>query len=155
MPAETNVKAPDFELTSNKGEAVKLSDQLAHGPVVLAFFPLAFTGVCSEEMCEFRDGLAEFNSLKAKVFAISVDSRFALNAFAEKNGLEFPLLSDFNKEVSKAYGVQYENFLGMNGVAKRSAFVIGQDGVIKYRWVSDDAKVKPNQDELKAALKAL
>ncbi len=155
MPAETNVKAPDFELQSNKGEAVKLSEQLAHGPVVLAFFPLAFTGVCSEEMCEFRDSLAEFNQLNAKVFAISVDSRFALNAFAEKNGLEFSLLSDFNKEVSKAYGVQYENFLGMHGIAKRSVFVIGKDGVVKYRWVSEDAKVKPNQAEVKEALKGL
>lgn len=155
MPAETNVKAPDFELQSNKGEAIKLSDQLAHGPVVLAFFPLAFTGVCSEEMCEFRDSLAEFNQLNAKVFAISVDSRFALNAFAEKNSLEFSLLSDFNKEVSKAYGVQYENFLGLHGVAKRSVFVVGKDGVVKYRWVSEDAKVKPNQAEVKEALKGL
>ena len=155
MPAETNVKAPDFELMSNKGESIKLSDQLAHGPVVLAFFPLAFTGVCSEEMCEFRDSLAEFNSLNAKVFAISVDSRFALNAFAEKNALEFSLLSDFNKEVSQAYGVQYENFLGLRGVAKRSVFVVGKDGVVKYRWVSEDAKVKPNQAEVKEALKGL
>lgn len=155
MPAELNVKAPEFELMSNKGETVKLSDKLANGPAVVIFFPLAFSGVCTEEMCEFRDGLAELNNLKAQLFAISVDSRFALNAFAEKNNLEFPLLSDFNKEVSKAYGAQYETFLGMNGVAKRSAFVIDTEGVIRYRFVSDDAKVKPNLAEIREALKGL
>ena len=155
MPADLNVKAPEFELQSNKGESVKLSDKLAVGPVVLVFFPLAFSGVCTEEMCEFRDNLAELNGLKAQLFAVSVDSRFALNAFAEKNHLEFPLLSDFNKEVSKAYGAQYETFLGLNGVAKRSAFVIDKEGVIRYRWVSEDAKVKPNLGEIREALKAL
>ena len=155
MPADLNVKAPEFELQSNKGETVKLSDKLAAGPVVLVFFPLAFSGVCTEEMCEFRDNLAELNGLKAQLFAVSVDSRFALNAFAEKNQLEFPLLSDFNKEVSKTYGAQYETFLGLNGVAKRSAFVIDKEGVIRYRWVSEDAKVKPNLNEIREALKAL
>ncbi|MBN9418608.1 peroxiredoxin [bacterium SCN 62-11] len=155
MPAELNVKAPDFELMSNKGESVKLSDKLAVGPVVLLFFPLAFSGVCTEEMCEFRDNFADFNGLNAQVFGISVDSRFALNAFAEKNNLEFPLLSDFNKEISKAYDAQYETFLGLNGVAKRSAFVIDKEGVIRYRSVSDDAKVKPNLSEIKDALKSL
>ena len=155
MPADLNVKAPEFELQSNQGETVKLSEKLAIGPVVLIFFPLAFTGVCTEEMCEFRDNLAELNDLKAQLFAVSVDSRFALNAFAEKNHLEFPLLSDFNKEVSKAYGAQYETFLGLNGVAKRSAFVIDKEGVVRYRWVSEDAKVKPNLNEIREALKAL
>jgi len=155
MPADLNVKAPEFELQSNKGETVKLSEKLASGPVVLVFFPLAFSGVCTEEMCEFRDNLAELNGLKAQLFAVSVDSRFALNAFAEKNNLEFPLLSDFNKEVSKAYGAQYETFLGLNGVAKRSAFVIDKEGVVRYRWVSEDAKVKPNLSEIREALKAL
>jgi peroxiredoxin len=155
MPAELNVKAPDFELQNNKGEAVKLSEKLAAGPVVVIFFPLAFSGVCTEEMCEFRDNLSELNQLKAQLFAVSVDSRFALNAFAEKNNLEFPLLSDFNKEVSKAYGAQYETFLGLNGVAKRSAFVIDKEGVIRYRWVSEDAKVKPNLNEIREALKSL
>ena len=155
MPADLNVKAPEFELQSNKGETVKLSDKLAVGPVVLVFFPLAFSGVCTEEMCEFRDNLAELNGLHAQLFAVSVDSRFALNAFAEKNNLEFPLLSDFNKEVSKAYDAQYETFLGLKGVAKRSAFVIDKEGVVRYRWVSEDAKVKPNLNEIRDALKAL
>lgn len=155
MPADLNVKAPDFELMSHQGESIKLSDKLAHGPVVLAFFPLAFTGVCTEEMCEFRDGLADFANLKAQVFGVSVDSRFALNAFAQQNKLDFPLLSDFNKEVSKAYDAQYETFLGLHGVAKRSVFVVDTQGVIRYRWVSDDAKVKPDQAAVREALSKL
>ncbi len=152
MALETNVAAPDVTLMSNKGDSVKLSEQWAKGPVVLAFFPLAFTGVCTEEMCEFRDGLAAFNDVKAQVFGVSVDSRFALNAFAEKNELTFPLLSDFNREACTAFGVKYENFLGLNGVAKRSAFVIDTKGNIAYQWSSDDAKQKPNLTEIREAL---
>lgn len=155
MPAELNVKAPEFELTSHQNETIKLSEKLAQGPVVLAFFPLAFTGVCTEEMCEFRDSLSEFADLQATVLAASVDSRFALAAFAEKNQISFPLLSDFNKEVSAAYGAQYETFLGLKQVAKRSVFVIDREGTVRFRWVSDDAKVKPNLDEVRAALKGL
>lgn len=154
MPT-VNVKAPDFELTSNKGDKVKLSDQIALGPVVIVFFPLAFTGVCTEEMCEIRDGMSDLSGLKAQVFAISVDSRFALNAFAEKLNLEFPLLSDFNKEVSKAYGAQYDNFLGMVGVAKRAAFVVDKAGIVRYSWVSEDAKIKPDLAEIRKALNSL
>ncbi|MGE0494804.1 MAG: peroxiredoxin [Vulcanimicrobiota bacterium] len=152
MSVGTNVKAPDFELVSNKNEKVRLSEQLKNGPVVLAFFPMAFTGVCTQEMCEFRDGMADFGSLKAQVYGISVDSRFSLDVFAQKNNLEFPLLSDFNKEAATAFDVLYEDFLGMRGVAKRSVFVIGTDGMIRYAWVSENAGVKPDLEEVKAAL---
>lgn len=152
MPVDVNVQAPPFELMSHQGESVKLADKLAKGPVVLAFFPLAFTGVCTEEMCEFRDAMNEFSNVEAQVLGVSVDSRFALKAFAEQNKIEYPLLSDFNKEVSKAYGVQYENFLGLLGVAKRSVFVIDRDGTIRYRWVTEDAKVKPQLSEISKAL---
>lgn len=155
MALELNVKAPDFTLPSNKGENVTLSEQWAKGPVVLAFFPLAFTGVCTEEMCEIRDGLDGFSGLNASVFGISVDSRFALNAFAEKNQISFPLLSDFNKEACSAFGVKYEEFLGLKGVAKRSAFVIDRQGQIVYSWSSDDAKQRPNFSEVKAAVAKL
>lgn len=155
MPTDVNVKAPEFELKSHQGEDIKLSEALKKGPVVLAFFPLAFTGVCTEEMCDFRDAMTEFSQLKAQVFGASVDSRFALNAFAQANKLEFPLLSDFNKEVSKAYGVQYENFLGLAGVAKRSVFVIDTQGVVRYSWVTEDAKVKPDMDAVRKALSSL
>ena len=155
MTLKLNAQAPDLTLTSHKGELVKLSEQWAQGPVVLAFFPLAFTGVCTEEMCELRDGLADFGSLKAQVFGISVDSRFALDAFAEKNKISFSLLSDFNKEASKSFGVLYENFLGMLGVAKRSVFVIDNQGRVAYSWVTDDAKQRPNFAEVREALNKL
>lgn len=155
MTLDTNVKAPDFELVSNKGDKIRLSEQWSQAPTVLAFFPLAFTGVCTEEMCDFRDSLADFADLNARVFAISVDSRFSLDVFAEKNGLEFPLLSDFNKEAATGFGVLYEDFLGLKGVAKRSVFVIDTEGVIRYRWVTDDARNKPNLDEVRDALKGL
>jgi peroxiredoxin len=152
MALQLNVQAPDVTLTSNKGDTFKLSEQWAKGPVVLAFFPMAFTGVCTEEMCEIRDGLADFGQLKAQVFGISVDSRFALNAFAEKNNIGFPLLSDFNKEAIKGFGVAYENFLGMHGVAKRSVFVIDNKGHVAYSWVTEDAKQRPNFGEVRDAL---
>lgn len=152
MSVGTNVKAPDFELVSNKNEKVRLSEQIKKGPVVLAFFPMAFTGVCTQEMCEFRDGLADFGKLNAQVYGISVDSRFSLDAFAQQHNLDFPLLSDFNKEAATAFDVLYEDFLGMRGVAKRSVFVIGTDGMVRYAWVSENAGVKPDLEPVKAAL---
>lgn len=155
MTLATNVKAPDFELTSNKNEKVRLSEALKNGPVVLAFFPMAFTGVCTTEMCEFRDSMADYNNLGAQVFGLSVDSRFTLDEFAKKNGLEFPLLSDFNKEVGQAYGVMYEDFLGMKGVHKRSLFVIDKDGTIRYSWMNEKAGEKPDLAPVQAALKEL
>ena len=152
MSAETGVKAPDFELTSNSGDKIKLSTEVSKGPVVLAFFPLAFTGVCTQEMCEFRDSLAQFNDLKAQVFAISVDSRFALDVFAKQHNLEFPLLSDFNKEAASAFGVLYEEFIGMKGVSKRSVFIVDKEMSIRYRWVTDNAGEKPDLDAVRAEL---
>lgn len=155
MTVTTNVKAPDFELTSHKNEKVRLSELLARGPVVLAFFPMAFTGVCTTEMCEFRDMLSEFNDMGAQVLGLSVDSRFSLNEFAEKNQLTFPLLSDFNKEVGQAYGNLYEDFLGMKGVHKRSIFVVDRDGTVKYSWINEKAGEKPDLAPVKEALKNL
>ncbi|GMU53280.1 MAG: peroxiredoxin [Candidatus Xenobia bacterium] len=155
MTLATNVKAPDFELVSNKGDKIRLSEHLAKGPVVLAFFPLAFTGVCTTEMCEFRDMMSDLNSLGAQVFGLSVDSRFALDAFAQKNELQFPLLSDFNKEVGQAYGVLYEDFLGMKGVHKRSLFVVDMEGTIRYSWMNEKAGEKPDLAPVKEALKNL
>lgn len=152
MALQINAKAPDLTLTCHKGDAHKLSDEWSKGPVVLAFFPLAFTGVCTEEMCEIRDGLADFGNLNAQVFGVSVDSRFALNAFAEKNSISFHLLSDFNKEACTAFDVKYEDFIGLKGVAKRSAFVIDKTGTIVYASSSDDAKVKPDFAAIKEAI---
>lgn len=155
MTLATNVKAPDFELTSNKGEKVHLTELLKNGPVVLAFFPLAFTGVCTAEMCAFRDQMSDYNSLGGQVLGLSVDSRFTLDEFAKKHDLQFPLLSDFNKEVGQAYGVLYEDFLGMKGVHKRSLFVIDKDGTIKYSWMNEKAGEMPDLAPVQAALKEL
>ncbi len=153
MTTAVGEKVTDFELMSHKGESVKLSEQLAEGPVVLAFFPMAFTGVCTSEMCEFRDTLKEFENLNATVFGISVDSRFSLKAFAEQQELNFSLLSDFNKDVSGKLGILYEEFLGMKGVAKRSVFVVNPDFTVAYRWVSEDAGKRPDLEEVRGALK--
>ena len=108
MPAEVGKTAPDFTLPNQDREPVTLSDQLKSGPVVLAFFPAAFSGTCTTEMCTFRDLTRELNALSAKVIGISVDTFFALKAWADAHKLNFPLLSDFNKEVIKQYGVVNE-----------------------------------------------
>jgi len=143
--------APDFTLKNTDGEEVSLSDQLESN-VVLLFYPLAFTSVCTKELCYTRDHLKEFEELDAKVFAISVDSFFTLKEFKKAQNFNFMLLSDFNKEVSEKYGSLYDEFLGYKGVAKRSAFVIGKDGKIKYTEVLDDAGEIPNFEAVKSAL---
>lgn len=148
-------KVEDFELVDNKGEKRRLSETLQSGPVVLAFFPLAFTGVCTAEMCEFRDSLADFSEIGATVFGISVDSGPTLRVFAEQQGLNFPLLSDFNKEVAGSLGILYEDFNGMRGVAKRSVFVVSRDGTVADRWSSDDPTDRPVLAEIKDALARL
>ena len=145
-------KISDFELMSHEGESVKLSEKLQQGPVVLAFFPMAFTGVCTAEMCEFRDSIKEFEQLKATVFGVSVDSRFSLAAFAKQQELNFPLLSDFNKEVAGSLGILYEDFLGMKGVAKRSVFVVKPDFSLAYKWVTDNAGERPDLSEVRGAI---
>ena len=152
MSTAIGEKVTDFELMSHQGEAVKLSEQLKSGPVVLAFFPMAFTGVCTAEMCEFRDTIKDFESVNATVFGISVNSRFSLKAFAEQQNLNFNLLSDFNKEVSGSLGILYEDFLGMKGVSKRSVFVVDKDRTIAYKWVTDNAGESPDLSEVREAL---
>jgi glutaredoxin-dependent peroxiredoxin len=153
MSTAIGEKVKDFELTSHTGETVRLSEQLKSGPVVLAFFPMAFTGVCTAEMCEFRDSIKEFEGLNSTVFGISVDSRFSLKAFAEQQELNFSLLSDFNKEVSGGLGILYEDFLGMRGVAKRSVFVVNKDSTVAYKWVTDNAGERPDLSEVRKAIK--
>jgi peroxiredoxin len=148
-------KVEDFELVDNTGGRHRLSVALQNGPVVLAFFPLAFTGVCTAEMCEFRDTLKTFEELSTTVYGISVDSPYALRVFAEQQALNFPLLSDFNKEVASRLGILYENFNGLQGVAKRSVFVVRPDQTVAYRWSSDNAKDRPDLAEVKDALAKL
>jgi peroxiredoxin len=120
--------------------------------VVLAFFPLAFTGVCTDEMCTFRDQLAQFNDLHAQVYGISVDSPFSLNVFIQQHELTFPLLSDFNREISRSFGVLHEELMGLRDISKRSVFVLDPQGIVRYRWVSDDPGRMPDFAEIRSAL---
>ena len=146
-------KAPDFELPSTEGKKVRLEDELGKGKILLLFYPFAFSSVCTAEMCSIRDGMTEFTAVKAKVFGISVDSPYAQKAWVEQLNLNFPLLSDFNKEVSKAYGVLYEDLGGLKGVAKRSAFVLSGEGTVLYKWVSEDPKKLPDLETIKKVLR--
>lgn len=156
MALSPKSKAPEFTLKRKTADGlvdVALADSLGKGKTVLLFFPFAFTGVCQEELCSVSAGMAEYDALSATVLGISVDSPFAQEAFARSAGISIPLLSDFNKQVSAAYEVQYGDLLGFAGVAKRSAFVISADGTIAYSWSSDNPKDLPPFDEIKAALK--
>jgi peroxiredoxin len=141
-------------LVNQDRKTVPLSE-IRGKPTVLLFFPGAFTSVCTKELCNFRDSLARFNSLNAQVIGVSVDSPYAQKAFAEANKLNFTLLSDFNRRAVKAFGIEDPNFGGGNlpGVAKRSVFVLDRDGVVRYKWVSDNPAVEPNYEEVAAAAK--
>ncbi|MBK9758262.1 MAG: peroxiredoxin [Nannocystis sp.] len=146
-------KAPDFDLPNHKRERVSLAS-LRGKTVVLAFFPAAFTGVCEKEMCSFRDSLAALNDLNATVLGISVDAPFSNAAFAQRNELNFPLLSDYLREAVRAYGVAHDDFAGLPGytAAKRSVFVIDPNGTLQYRWVGPNPGVEPNYEEVKQAV---
>jgi peroxiredoxin len=154
MAATVGQKAPDFKLMNDKREEVTLSSQKGH-PVVLAFFPAAFTGVCTKELCTFRDSMAKLNSAHAQVYGISVDTSFALAEFKKQQNLNFPLLSDFNKETIQAYGVFNPDMIGLKGIAKRSTFVIDKDGVVRYSEILEDARNEPNYDKVFEALSQL
>ena len=148
-------EAPQFSLKASDKSDVSLSDFKGRNVVIL-FFPAAFTGVCTAELCSVRDNMAEYAQLDADVLAISVDLPFTLNKFKEEQGFQFPLLSDFNKEVSRAYGSIYEEWiLGFKGVAKRSAFVVDREGKIRYAEVLENAGEQPNFDAVKTTLKSL
>ena len=153
MPIEKGQKAPDFTLFDTEKKEVSLKD--LHGKnVLLLFFPLAFTGVCTKELCSIRDNIAAYNSVNATVLGISVDSPMTLAKFKEEQALNFALLSDFNKEASTAYGAIYDAFIGwMKGVSKRSAFVVDKEGVIQYAEVLENAGELPNFEAIREILK--
>ncbi|MGK0390964.1 MAG: peroxiredoxin [Maribacter sp.] len=147
--------APGFTLTSDEKKSVSLSDYKGKNVVVL-FFPLAFTGVCTTELCNTRDDIAFYQGLDAEVLAISVDSPFALEKFKAEQSLNFPLLSDFNSDASKSYDAIYEDFvLGMKNVSKRSAFLIDKEGIVQYAEVLENAGELPNFEALKGTLSSL
>jgi glutaredoxin-dependent peroxiredoxin len=136
--------APDFKLINSEKKEVLLSGHLGKNVLVL-FFPFAFTGVCTDELCSIRDNKTMYDSIDAVILSISVDSPFTLGKFKEIQGYNFDLLSDFNKEVSTAYGVLKEEFvLGLKGVSKRSAFVVDKTGKIRYIEILENAGELPN-----------
>lgn len=155
---EQGEPAPRFETTMAEGEGdlgqFALEEALGDGPVVLAFFPAAFSPGCEQEMCQFRDSISAFESVDADVYGISTDMPYALGAFASANDLNFPLLSDFNREIIEAYGVKLDELGGMQGVAERSVFVLDGDGTVTYRWVSDNPADLPEVDEVVDAVEA-
>ena len=154
MGVDVGSKAPDFTLTNQDRQPVKLSERRG-APVVLAFFPAAFSGVCTKELCTFRDSMARLNQAHAQVYGISVDTFFTLKAFQEAQGLTFPLLSDFNKQAIRDYGVFNEEMIGLKGIAKRAVFVIDKDGVVRHREVLEDARNEPNYDAVFKTLASL
>lgn len=148
MPVDVGQKAPDFTLLDTNFKPRSLKEFIGSQNVVLVFFPAAFSSVCTKEMCTFRDNMAKLNSLKANVIGISVDTPFTQKAFAEHNRLTFTLLSDFNKEVIKLYDIVLQNLMGLRELAKRAVFIIDKEGIVRYKWVSDDPRVEPNYNEI-------
>lgn len=147
--------APDFTLYNQNKEEVKLSD-LRGQTVVLLFFPLAFTSTCTAELCSMRDDLHNYTNVNAKVFGISVDTVFSLAKFKEEQNFNFDLLSDFNKTVSADYNTLYDSFvLGMQGVSKRSAFVVDKEGVLQYVEVLEKASDIPNLQAIQSLVQTL
>lgn len=154
MSLDVGAVAPDFTLPNQDRDPVTLSAQLQRGPVVLAFFPGAFSATCTQEMCTFRDSLAELNQASASVLGISVDTFFALKAWRDQERLNFPLLSDFNKVVIRAYDVVNPDMIGLKDISKRAVFVIGTDGRVRHREVLDDARNLPDYRKVHQALAA-
>jgi len=160
MALATGTKAPDFSLptkTADGPKQIKLSDNFGKTNTLLLFFPMAFTGTCTTEMCTMSNGLREYTDLNASVLGISGDNPFAQEAWAKKESITVPLLSDYEHKVAKQYDVIYDSFLpqmnlGMSGVPKRSAFIIDRDGVIQYAESNDDARELPSFDKIKAKL---
>src|SRR5437867_8260559 len=163
MALKVGDNAPDFELSTKTAEGprkVKLSNNFGKKNTVLLFFPMAFTSVCTKEMCDVSQGFADYSKLNAEVWGISGDNPFAQEAWAQKEKITVPLLSDYDHKVSQDYGVMYDSFLpqmnlGMGGVPKRSAFIIDKNGVIQYAESNDDARQLPNFEKIKAKLEEL
>lgn len=155
MPIPVGSKAPDFTLKSKNADGLKdvrLSDNFGKKQTVVLFFPLAFTGVCTQEMCDITSGLGQYASLGADVIGISVDSPFAQEAWASQHKIGITLVSDLNKETTKAYGVLFPMLAGVGDTSARAAFVVGKDGVVKYAEQTPSPKELPNFAAVKAAL---
>ncbi|HMN33054.1 MAG: redoxin domain-containing protein [Chitinophagaceae bacterium] len=155
MVIQIGQNAPDFTLYSTEKNKVSLSDFRGKNVLIL-FFPLAFTGTCTTELCSIRDNMNIYNSLDAVVLGISVDSLFSLDRYKKDNNYDFPILSDFNKSTATAYGCLYESFLfDMQGVGKRSSFIVDKEGKIQYAEILENAGDLPNFDAIQQCLKTL
>jgi len=150
-------QAPNFSLFSSDKEKITLSDLIGKDNILILFFPQAFTGVCTKELCSIRDHIKDYQDLNTEVIGISVDSVFTLDKYKQDEKFNFLLLSDFNKEVSTLYGSIYDSFtdMGMKGVSKRSAFVIDKQGVIQYEEILESAGDIPNFADINETLKSL
>ena len=155
MAVDVGAQAPPLTRHKNKQETLTRSELLKKGPVVLAFLPGAFSGTCTAEMCNFRDSTGELDKLNAQVLGVSVDTFFALKAWSDANKFTFPLLSDFNKEVTPLYGVLNPDMIGLKNIAKRAVFVIDKGGVVRHREVVEDARNEPDYGKVKQALAGL
>ncbi len=155
MSVQVGQEAPDFTLKDTETQDVALSSFRGQKNVVLLFVPFAFTGVCTSELCSVRDNLGTYGQLDAEVLGISVDSPFAQKQWKEKENLNFTLVSDFNRGVSKAYGAQFDDLMGFAGVAKRAAFVIDKAGKVRYAEVLESPRDLPNFDKIQETLRGL
>ena len=163
MALATGIKAPDFTLSSKTADGpkqVKLSDNFGKTNTLLLFFPMAFTGTCTTEMCDLSKELPQYTDVNASVYGISGDNPFAQEAWAKKENITVQLLSDYEHRIAQAYDVMYDSFLpqmnlGMGGVPKRSAFIVDRQGVIQYAESTDDARQLPNFEKIKAKLAEL
>lgn len=158
MAIEVGTKAPDFSLKSKNAEGVtdvKLSANAGQKNTVLLFFPLAFTGVCTQELCDITAGLSAYADLNADVIGVSVDSPFAQEAWAQKEKIGITLASDLNKTTARDYGVLLDDLMGFGATAARAAFVIDKDGVVQYSEQTPTPKDLPNFDAIKAKLAEL
>ena len=155
MTLQTGEKAPEFSLYDSAKEKVSLDDFKGR-KLLMLFFPLAFTSTCTKELCSVRDSIAEYSRVDAEVVGISVDSLYTLAKFKEEQGLNFKLLSDFNKETSEAYGSLYPTFgFDMRGVSKRSAFVIDREGILRHCEVLENAGLVPDFSAIARALESI
>jgi len=150
-------KAPDFTILSDEAKPVTLSKELGHGPVVLSFYVFDFSNTCQGQLCAMRDSLGDLQAMGAKVFGISTDSHHSHRVFKQQNQINYPLLSDWNKDASKAFGVLYDRLgeFGLRGVSKRSVFVLDRDGVVRFKWVTEDSKIPPDATRVLEEVKKL
>jgi len=156
LSVEIGQKPPDFQLL-DQARVMRSLSEFSGKKTVLAFFPGAFTGVCTKEMCALRDSMQAFQNVGAQVVGISVNDPFANKGFSDVNNLQFPILSDYTRETIRKYNVVQVNFAGLKGydTAKRSVFILDEKGVVRFKWVSEDPGKEPSYEEIKKQLKEL